>query len=222
MNIFNRLKYRKTNYVGGGLSTTEVKITKKNIFSSAKEFKAPRKLDFREMCLQTDNQGSTPHCAGYSTAGMIEVKNWRDNNYPEQVDADGIYYEAKVLDGNNSDGTSLESAGQAALNLGLINGKLKFITDDDESIKFAIHKHLTFVGGFMITDEWNMVNKNTGEIADFSNPTNLGGHAVLVCGYCPEGVYIHNSWGSDWGHYGFALIPWNKVTKQFMYGMTIV
>jgi len=222
MNILRRLKYRKTSYVGGGLIPTEVKITKKNIFATARNFEAPKRLDFREMCLQTDNQGSTPHCAGFSTAGMIEVKNWRENNYPEQVDADGIYLEAKKIDGNTAGGTSLESAGQAALDLGLIKGKLKFISEDQNNIKFAIHKHLTFVGGFMITDEWNMVNKNTGEIANFNNPVNIGGHAVLVCGYCPVGIYIHNSWGSNWGHYGFALIPWNKVTTQFMYGMTIV
>jgi len=223
LNLIRQIKYKKSNYEGGGLHQTRRLSTDQNTLFKASQFKAPRRLDFRDMCIQTSNQLKTPHCAGYSTAGMIEVKNWRSKHYPEQIDGDAIYTEAKKLDGNNTDGTSLDSAAQAAINLKLITGDLKFVSNDVETIKFAVHSHDTFVAGFMITEEWNMVNKKTGAIIDLGpNAEKRGGHAVLVCGYCPEGVYIQNSWGQNWGIWGFALIPWEKVSQQYMYGMVIV
>ncbi|MCG6154184.1 C1 family peptidase [Rubinisphaera margarita] len=36
----------------------------------------------------------------------------------------------------------------------------------------------------------------------------LGGHAVAIVGYTPEGFVIQNSWGTDWGNGGFALLPY--------------
>jgi hypothetical protein len=154
---------------------------------------------------------------------MIEVRNWRTKHYPEQVDGDAIYREAKKIDGDNNDGTSLDSAGQAAINLGLVSGKLQFVNSDFDSIKYCIHTNLAFVAGFNITNEWNYTDKKTGQILDLGDKAViLGGHAILVCGYDEFGVYIQNSWGSSWGIYGFALIPWSKVSKQFMYGMVII
>jgi hypothetical protein len=35
-----------------------------------------------------------------------------------------------------------------------------------------------------------------------------GGHAFAVVGYTSEGFIIQNSWGSSWGTYGFALLPY--------------
>jgi len=221
--FLKKSQYKKTDFCGGGLLDTTSKSLLKNRLFTPPQFVAPHRLDFRDMCIQTDNQNDTPHCAGYATAGMIEVRNWQIRHYPEQISGDDIYREAKVIDGNNHDGTSLDSAAQAAINLHLIDGKLKFIANEIDTIKFCIHSHLTFVAGFAITNEWNMVNKRTGMIIDYgNNALNRGGHAVLVCGYCQEGVYIQNSWGQSWGIWGYAIIPWSKVEKQYMYGMVII
>jgi len=211
---------KSSNFSGGGLILNRPLATAKNSFTSPSNFIAPIKLDFRDMCIKTSNQLSTPHCAGFSTAGMIEVKNWKEKHYPEQLDGDAIYKEAKKIEGNDNPGTSLEYTGTAAINLKLIKGNLQFVKKSIDSIKFCIHTHTTFVAGFMITDEWNRVDKK-GRIGDIEFPAQLGGHAVLVCGYDSIGVYIQNSWGSGWGIHGFAIIPWNKVTQQFIYGMVI-
>lgn len=34
------------------------------------------------------------------------------------------------------------------------------------------------------------------------------GHAVAIVGYTREGFIIQNSWGSSWGHKGFAVLPY--------------
>ena len=62
-----------------------------------------------------------------------------------------------------------------------------------------------------------------------SNGTNVrgekaqsyGGHAVLVCGYNPGGVWIENSWGKKWGVGGFGFIEWKAFREQFMYGTVL-
>ncbi len=217
------LNYKKTNFTAGGLKPTTQLKTAKNSLNLDKKFVAPRTLDFRDMCIKTSDQFSTPHCAGYATAGMIEVKNWQIKNYPEQVNGDLIYAEAKKIDDDQREGTSLDSAMQAAIDLKLIRGTMKFIGSGFDDIKFCIHKHLTFVAGFSITDEWNYVTKNGIILPRDKYPTRfLGGHAVLVCGYNSDGIFIQNSWGTTWGKYGFALLPWDLVFNQYMYGAVII
>ena len=50
-----------------------------------------------------------------------------------------------------------------------------------------------------------------------SNGTPAGGHAVIICGYDQEGVYIQNSWGRTWGFKGFCLMKWEDVLKTLIY-----
>lgn len=220
--LFRSSRYTKTNFKAGYCKGPKLLANKENTASYPDHFLAPRKLDFRDMCIKTSDQESTPHCAGYAIAGMIEVQNWKRKHYPEQVDGDSIYTESKRIDGDPHEGTSLDSAARAAINLKLINGKIKFVETSFSGIKFCIHSHITFAAGFMVTDEWNNVDRKTGRIPEFENSVNLGGHAVLVCGYDEDGVYIQNSWGPTWGIHGFALVPWDTVTTQFMYGIVII
>jgi len=219
-NIFS--KYKKTDFSGGGLLQDYEPLTADKKLMTSSRFVAPRKIDNRDMCLRTDNQGNTPQCAAYSTAGFVEFQNWKINHYPEQIDPDPIYKEAKRIDGNNEPGTYLQSAAQAVLNLGLMKGALKRIGKEEIDIQFAIHQFGVCVGGFMITDEWNTVEKNTGRIPILGNARERGGHAVLLPGYDNDGVYIQNSWSQDWGIYGFAILPWELFNKQVMDACVIV
>ena len=213
--------YKKTNFAAGGLLPTRLVRCAGNTLKTSSKFVAPKKLDFRDMCLEPNDQGSTPHCAGYATAGYIEVQKWRINHYPEQIDGDAIYETAKKLDNNTEDGTTLESAANAAISMGLISGTPKLINAGVNDIKFAIHSYLACIAGFNITNEWNYVDKN-GSIRDLGNRAQfLGGHAVLICGYDSDGVYIQNSWGSSWGLYGFIHLSWKQYNHQFMYGLVI-
>jgi len=214
---------KRTNFLAGGLRPPRRLKVAENTLVTDPRFVAPRRIDHRDYCIQTSNQSQTPECAAYSTAGFIEVKNWMKNHYPEQVNPDPIYNEAKKLDDDNSPGTSLDNACQAAFNLKLITGSLNFVEDDINSIKFAIHTNLVMIGGLMITDEWNYVNTKTGLIPNYEDKAKqIGGHGILICGYDDNGIYIQNSWGSNWGLYGFAILSWAQVEKQFSYGVVII
>jgi len=220
MKILDKLLNKKTNFKAGYCLIREIPASA-TLVQTPQNFMAPQSLDFRDMCIQTSNQGQLPHCAGYSTAGYIEVQNWRTKHYPEQVTGSEIYLEAKKHDGYNGDGTYLPNAAQAAITLGLISGKPEYVQKDQNQLRFAIHEKAVCIGSFVITDEWNSVASD-GVIPNWQNKTSsLGGHAVLICGYNKSGVYIQNSWGPMWGLYGFCFLSWEQFDRQFQHGMLI-
>lgn len=219
MALLDNLFVKKTNFKAGGIILEKVPLSAKLIKESDR-FVAPRKMDFRDMCLETSNQFQTSHCAGYATAGYIEFQNWKFKHYPEQIDGDAIYYEAKRIDGYNENGTWVKCAIQAAFNLGLINGNIEYILGDRRTLKFAIHEFGVCIASFNITSEWNSVGKN-GKIPELRKSNIMGGHAVLICGYDSEGVYIQNSWGVNWGLYGFGFLGWDQFDIQFQDGVII-
>jgi len=223
MSIFSFLKskYNKTNFKAGGLIFGDIPRGAEKL-SKEPKFVAPRKIDFRDMCLKSDDQGRTSQCAGFATAGFIEVQNWKSKHYPEQVDAPAIYKEAKRIDGYTGEGTMLDDAVKASINLKFANGHGIYISNTIDDIKFAIHQYGVCIAGFMITDEWNEVEKETGFIRIIEKPTKRGGHAVLLCGYDDNGIYIQNSWGESWGIYGFGILRWNQFSQQLMQAMVIV
>ena len=220
MGIFDSLFSKKTDFKAGGVRLEGIPLSA-SLLKSPTNFVAPAKLDFRDMCIQTSNQLQTPHCAGYSTAGFIEVQNWRTLHYPEQINGDAIYDAAKKLDGYPGDGTSLNCAAKGAINLGLINGSIEFIGRDSQKVRFAIHENCVCIGAFGITNEWNNVGRD-GKIPNYGNAAkDIGGHAVLICGYDGEGIYIQNSWGVSWGLYGFCFLSWEQFEWQFDSGAII-
>lgn len=219
MFIIDKLFGRRTNFSAGGAILSGIPASA-TLMRTPDKFVAPRKLDFRDMCIQTSNQQQTPHCTGYSTAGYIEVQNWKTLHYPEQIDGDKIYLEAKKLDGYVGNGTWTKFSVQAAMNLGLIKGTIEYIVPDRRSLMFAIHEHSVCIGSLEITNEWNAVGKD-GIIPTWNNSNKIGGHAILICGYSEDGIYIQNSWGSEWGLYGFALLRWEQFDKQFRDGVII-
>src|SRR5210317_2383104 len=119
MGLFTR--YNKTNFDGGGCMIEDIPLGA-DIVMTAQKFLAPRKIDSRDMLLTSSNQGQTPHCVGYSTAGYCEFVHWKEKHYPEQKDGDAIYAEAKKIDGHNEvKGTWPKYGVQAAVRLGVID-----------------------------------------------------------------------------------------------------
>lgn len=45
-------------------------------------------------------------------------------------------------------------------------------------------------------------------INPIAQPKEAGGHAFALVGYNEQGFVVQNSWGKDWGSYGFALLPY--------------
>lgn len=214
-------RYNKTNFEAGGCILEDIPLGA-DVVLAADKFMSPRKIDFRDMLLASDDQGQTSQCVGFSVAGVVEFWHWRKSHYPKQFDAVAIYNEAKKIDGQpNIKGTWPKFGVQAAVNLGFIKGKGKYVPNTINDIKFTLHEHGVFIGGFMINSDWNHVDKKTGLIRSTKYATKRGGHAIVCAGYDDKGLYIGNSWSSNWGIHGFAILEWEQVEEQFMNGMVI-
>jgi hypothetical protein len=84
-----------------------------------------------------------------------------------------------------------------------------------ETTKFLIHRHDIIQAGFSITSGWYDCNERNVVIEHRDD--NIGGHAVNLCGYDGEYVYILNQWGTSFGAKGFALMKWEDYLKELMY-----
>jgi pimeloyl-ACP methyl ester carboxylesterase len=72
----------------------------------------------------------------------------------------------------------------------------------------ALHAAISEVGMLYATARvhkgWQRV-KSGDQVIEYS-PDLIGGHAFAIVGYDREGLWIQNSWGSDWGSGGLARI----------------
>ena len=186
----------------------------------------PLKIDNRQLCSVPNDQGSTPHCAGYSICNIIEALIWKKTGKLIELNASQVYARAKQLDGDlNSDGTYLECAIKAAMELGGFgsqskNIKIGFLYNQRndmtvQQIKRLVHKYDFLHAGFMIDDGWYKATNEKYIIEKGSR--SCGGHAVIIAGFLPEGVIIQNSWGKQYGAKGFIVLPWSLVKEQLMY-----
>lgn len=189
----------------------------------------PLRIDNRQLCAPTDQQGDTPHCAGYSACTLVESLYWKATGKLLQFDSHQVYALAKMLDGEvEMDGTYLEESLKAVLKLcrdvdgfGFLNdAKIgTFFNQKDENtietIKYLIHRHDIIQAGFSITSGWYDCNERSVVIEHRND--NIGGHAVNLCGYDVEHVYILNQWGMSFGSKGFAMMRWEDCLKELMY-----
>lgn len=196
----------------------------------------PLKIDNRQMMAPTDNQTVTPHCAAYSAATIVESIYWKITGKLKQLDSHQIYALAKQLDGNiYTDGTYLEYAMKAVIKLCKADEQFSFLNDAEvkcffndktnntiELTKQLLHKYDFLQVGFNIDEGWYNCTQTNYILKASGN--NLGGHAVVICGYDSDGFYVLNQWGSGvngqqgWGTKGYAIIPYNLYINQLMYG----
>ena len=59
----------------------------------------------------------------------------------------------------------------------------------------------------------------------YSGPTSndpfMGNHAIVALGYNSQGLVIENSWGTSWGHAGYATLSWSFI-NQYVFQATSV
>lgn len=185
-------------------------------------FIAPKTIDLRDYCTRTVDQSDTPCCAACAACGFAGDIYWRKTDMPSMYDWPKVYKYAKSIDGMaNAKGTTLNAALQYFLDNGDFDKGLCSIKvlRNVAQVKYAIHKFGCCLLGLLVTDEWYKCGKHKSTIS--GGGSSLGGHAVLCCGYNRDGVIIQNSWGEDWGSYGFALITWEEFEKEFQYGAVI-
>lgn len=192
--------------------------------SASRQFMAPSRVDLRDFCTRTEDQGCKPWCAAYAAAQWAENIKWRVKDYPEDIDPEPIYRYAKSVDGDtNGDGTTLTAVLEALLEKGVFSSsacRIRVLKPNRLSFKYALHKFGCCLGGFNISSQWWGVTKDAPVIGTDGVP-NQGGHAVLCCGYDKQGVWIQNSWGVGWGEYGFAKILWDEFDRECMYGAVL-
>ena len=195
--------------------------------SAAKGFMVPKRIDLRDYCTQTEDQLNRPWCAAFAAAGFAENVLWRKNDHFDQIDPAWIYRYAKMNDGDpNGDGTTLTAALDALTdgNSPLFDRRkcqVRVLRSNGLALRYAIHKYGCCLGGFNITREWYSIGKDSPYIVGNGSQAGIGGHAVLICGYDREGVWLQNSWGWRWGEYGFARISWPCWSSQWIYGAVI-
>lgn len=189
----------------------------------------PDAVDNRAYCTAIEDQGALPHCAAYTAAAFAENVIWRRDGRIRQVETEPLYKWAKQHDGEpDGDGTTLEAVLKALLARGIFDPKLcrirkvgsALVGTDIEDVKATVHRFGCFLAGFRITEEWYDYSGRQGNISGRTVKP-IGGHAVLVCGYNPNGVWIENSWGQKWAYNGFGFIEWAAFKKQFMYGTVL-
>ena len=184
---------------------------------------APEAWDTRHALLESSDQGSSSECAAYAMAGFIEYRNRILFDKLDQINPAPIYKEAKRLDGEpNQPGTTLHAVVQAAENLGLIpvvdKDTFQFVNADQYPL--ACFKHGVVLISFLITDAW-MHPTADGWIPDGGRE--LGGHAVLGCGYDDTYIskprFVQNSWGEDHGWRGFNRMTQAQFNSSYMGGL---
>ena len=188
------------------------------------QYRHPNIIDHRDFCLPTNDQGTMPNCVGYTVAAFFEIKYWKHFHVPVQFPAQKIYQLGRKYKCDSIAGTRIEYCLESLKSLNVFDGEIyKFCCDENDycDFKCMLHECDSLMCAFTITDEWYSLNRKY-IIKEKSNPKKLGGHCVLCCGYCDDGIYIQNSWGyKNWGNYGFGLLPWNLVYKQLNYTVAI-
>ena len=188
--------------------------------SASAQFMSPSRIDLRDYCTPTEDQGAKPWCAAYAAAQWAENIKWRLTDSPPNYDPAPIYRFAKSIDGDpQGDGTTLQAVLEYVRRNIFSNpgGKVMTIRPTRLAVRYAVHKYGCILGGFDIDSSWWGVKKDTPIITG-KGAAHQGGHAVLICGYDKQGVWIQNSWGTKWGEWGFAKIPWDVFDSEFMYG----
>lgn len=186
-------------------------------------YAVPAMMDLRSQLLPSSNQQDSPKCAAYAMAGWLEFYNWKFKGIAKQVDPDPLYARAKQLDGSPSlAGTTLEAVLQAAQDLGVLSGvdNASIRQVSANGVAQALHRYGVVLAAFDITDRW-LDAAPSGWIKE--GGLNLGGHAVLICGYSlvdsPQWYAVQNSWGERSGWRGFNRMTAATFNSQFSYGL---
>ena len=163
-------------------------------------------------------------------AGLLARNDGRictENDWPyipaqgtiNQLVANGTYAPPQACQNNDS--------------YGYASNGYKIITDQGltgESIKNTRYlEALLYKGYNIVIGTWvSWDDKDNDGILDpvldnNGNPIGRGGHAMLVVGYDRNQQFfiVKNSWGSGWGHNGYAYFSYDLVRTCFKYGFIV-
>jgi hypothetical protein len=153
------------------------------------------------------NQGSTPHCVGFSGVGWMNAEPVP--NTLREDDGHALYWDCKAIDGYPGDGTYVRTLARVLKSKGRISGYAfgsvldarRFILTEGPVV-FGI----PWLEGFFYPDSEGVI-KPWGELC--------GGHAILAYGADPVYCWLQNSWGKSWGKGGTCRISWADLEAVF-------
>ena len=79
--------------------------------------------------------------------------------------------------------------------------------DSIADMQAAIHEVGAIYVSAMVHDGW-FLEKTTKLSVIKMKGGETGGHAFAITGYTSQGFIVQNSWGSDWGYLGFAIMTY--------------
>lgn len=154
------------------------------------------------------DQGSKPHCVGYSLSHWVNDGPTKHSKYLSADDADLIYKEAQFVDewpGEGYAGTSVRAGAKILQSRGFIESYL-WASSLDEVIRAILE-----VGPVVVGTDWysSMFDPDPNGFLTLDGDV-VGGHAYLLNGVSVSGrkFRLKNSWGRGWNpaHGGRAWI----------------
>jgi C1A family cysteine protease len=94
------------------------------------------------------------------------------------------------------------------------------VDQTETAIKRAIYAGFPIIFGISIFDSFESDAVATSGVVPYpkNSESNLGGHAILMCGYGKTRVTFRNSWGPKWGRAGNATIGLDYVLNPDLAG----
>jgi hypothetical protein len=192
-------------------------VQAKDILGAPSRELTPLPEEYRSPYILTiKDQDNKPHCVGYATASLKEMKERQEQNFIE-FDGDWIYNECKKIDGlPNITGTFYRAGLKVLINKGTkpiggneveaekyrIGGYIG-VENDFNALKRAIYEF----GGVLVGYRWTQEGWKTAYIKPPRAGEKEYGHAVLLVGYNKDYLIGQNSFGLDWADKGYFYIP---------------
>jgi hypothetical protein len=170
----------------------------------------PSSIDLRNDLLGIRDQGPYGISTCFAIAGMKEFQEIKEKLYTKYLSPSSIYI---LRENQESPFMSLQNGLEILKTKGItfeINTNEKFKIKDYEyvdrinDLKLAINKNGPCVIHFPCYNGGRFFWKKNS-----INDKLLGGHCALAVGYdATRGFLIRNSWGEDWGEFGYTWFPY--------------
>lgn len=201
----------------------------------ASEITLPSAVNNLEYITPIKNQQHEGSCVGFAVTKGVEMAYWKKTLERSDLSERWAYENAKQNDewpGNAYEGSSVRGGLKGVHKSGLcpenfwpyVPGKpgrpksgaikeaMKFKIKSYakivgmQDIKAAIFRNGVVVASAMVHDGWMNPNKKTAVIPYKPQYKDLGGHAFIIVGYNKNGFIVVNSWGTEWGKKGWAIL----------------
>ncbi len=206
----------------------------------------PPFVDLRQHMTTIEDQGELGSCTANAIAGAYEYLEKRITGNEGDVSRLFIYYLERKIEGTveQDSGASLRNGMKVLHQYGVCSedtwpydvhsfkkephhhaySEAKGHTIDEyyrvpvelHAMKTCLAEGYPFVFGTKIFSSFEEHGHHGRIGLPGSGEKNLGGHALLACGYSDhdEVFLVRNSWGTDWGEGGYCYFPYSYLTNS--------